>query len=70
MKIEEAWSNNFILPNPFLGELCAEIFLQSVGTRNRVEIELSYRPRQTTQSGGIGSLVSILELLKSLKLGL
>jgi hypothetical protein len=39
-----------------------------MGARNRVGIELSYRPRQAAQPGGIGSLESIIGLLKSLKI--
>jgi hypothetical protein len=43
-----------------------------MGERNRVGIELSYRPARlhvhTTQPGGIGSLESILGLSKSLKI--
>jgi hypothetical protein len=43
---------------------------QSMGTRNRVGIGLSYQPAMlhTTQACGIGSLESILGLLKSLKI--
>jgi hypothetical protein len=39
-----------------------------MGAENRVGIGLSYRPAKVTQSGGIGSLESILGLLKSLKI--
>jgi hypothetical protein len=41
-----------------------------MGARNQVGIGLSYRlpARQATQTGGIGSLESILGLLKSLKI--
>jgi hypothetical protein len=46
----------------------AGIFKQSMGARNRVGIGMSYRagPPGYTQPGGIGSLESILGLLKSL----
>jgi hypothetical protein len=48
---------------------CAGIFKQSMGARNRVGIELSYRPvRLPTQPGGIVSLELILGLLESLKI--
>ncbi len=52
--------------------ICAGIFKQSMGARNRVGIELSYRPTRlhTTQPGGVGSLKSILGLIESLKFGL
>ncbi len=46
----------------------AGIFKQSMGARNRVGIGLSFLPRQATQPGGIGSLESILGVLKSLKI--
>ncbi len=47
----------------------AGIFKQPLGARNRVGIVLSYRPaRLHTQPGGIGSMESILGLLKSFKL--
>jgi hypothetical protein len=48
---------------------CAEIFKQFLRSRNRVGKGLSYRPvRPAKQPGGIGSLKSILGLLKSLKI--
>jgi hypothetical protein len=46
-------------------------FLNYLWARNRVGIWLSYRPAarlHSTQHGGIGSLESILGLLKSLKI--
>jgi hypothetical protein len=44
---------------------CAGMFRQSLGTnRNRVVVSA----RQATQPGGIGSLESILDLLKSLEI--
>jgi hypothetical protein len=43
-------------------------FKQSMGTRNRVGIGLSYRPARLHSPGRIGSLESILGLLKSLKI--
>jgi hypothetical protein len=47
----------------------AGIYKQSMGAGNRVGVGLSYRPaRLHTQTGGIGSLESILGLLKSLKI--
>jgi hypothetical protein len=47
----------------------AGISKQSMGARNRVGIGLSYRPaRLHIKPGGIGSLESILGLLKSLKI--
>jgi hypothetical protein len=39
-----------------------------MGTGKRVGIGLSYPAHQATQPGGIGSLESILGLLKSLKI--
>ncbi len=50
--------------------ICAGIFKQSIGARNRVGLGLSYRYARlhTTQPCGIGSLQSILGLLKSLKI--
>jgi hypothetical protein len=39
-----------------------------MGARNREEIGLSYLARQATLAGGIDSLESVLELLKSLKI--
>jgi hypothetical protein len=48
-------------------EYCAGIFKQSMGARNRVGIEFSYRPaRIHTYAGGFESLESIPGLLKSL----
>jgi len=41
---------------------------QSMGARNRVGIGFFVPARQATQPGGIGSLESILGLLKSLKI--
>jgi hypothetical protein len=48
----------------------AGIFKLSMGARNRVGIGLSYWPARlhSTQPGAIGSLKSILGLLKSLKI--
>ena len=46
-------------------------FLNNLWARNRVGTWLSYRPvarQHSTQHGGIGSLESILGLLKSLKI--
>ncbi len=43
----------------------AGIFKQTTGARNRVAIELSYQPARATQPAGVGSLESILRLLKS-----
>ncbi len=50
--------------------ICAGIFKQSTGARNRVGIGLSFRPARlhNTQPGGIGFLESILGLLKRLKI--
>jgi hypothetical protein len=48
---------------------CAGIFKQSMGSRNRASRNKVVVPaRQATQPGGIGSLRSILRLLKSLKI--
>ncbi len=48
----------------------AGISKQSMGARNRVGLGLSNRPaRLHIQPGGIGSLESILRLIKSLKIG-
>jgi hypothetical protein len=49
-------------------EACAGILEQSMWARNRGGIGLSYRPAMATQPGEIGSLESILVLLKSLKI--
>ena len=46
---------------------CAGIFKQPIGARNRVGTGLSYRPVRATRPTVIGSLESILGLLKSLK---
>ncbi len=46
----------------------AGIFKKSMGARNLVGIGLSVPARQATQPGGIGSLESILGLLKCLKI--
>ncbi len=48
----------------------AGIWKQSMGARNRVGIGLSYRlaSRQATQPGEIGSMESILGILKSIKI--
>jgi hypothetical protein len=48
------------------GVFCAGIFKQSMWARNRVGLGLSYRHAKL-QAGGINSLESIPELLKSLK---
>jgi hypothetical protein len=48
------------------GKISAGIFKQSMGARNRVGIGLSYRTARL--HSGIGSLESILGLLKSLKI--
>ncbi len=45
-----------------------EIFKQSIGARNRVGRLVAVPTRQASQPGGIGSLESILELLKCLKI--
>ncbi len=50
-------------------EPCAGIFKQSMGARNQVGIHrVVVSARQATQPVGIGSLESILGLLKSLKI--
>ncbi len=48
-------------------ENIAGLFKQSMGARNRVGVGLSYRLARL-QTGGIGSLKTILGLLKSLKI--
>jgi hypothetical protein len=46
---------------------CAGIFKQSMGARNQVGIEWSFRPARLHSLSGIGSLESILGLLKKFK---
>ncbi len=47
----------------YKAELVLEFLNYPMGARNRLGIELSYRPREATQPGGIGSSESILGLL-------
>jgi hypothetical protein len=49
-------------------EARAEIFNQSLGSRNRVGIGLSYQPTRLHRAGGIHSLESNLGLHKRLKI--
>jgi hypothetical protein len=47
--------------------ICAGIFKQSMGARNRLGIGLSYRPASLQKAGGIASLESSLGLSLKVK---